>query len=632
MPDLAQQFLEFQGYRLDLVNRVLLDPQGGEIAMKPKVFDTLYVLAANQGRVVSKDDLLKEVWPDATVEENNLSQNISALRRVFSEKPGDKRFIETVAGKGFRFIPPVRPISDEDPPEPNPASPEANEPDASQVPATGGRMSFRNLAYAIGVLTILTIGIAWLIADRGKPEGLRSIAVLPFKPLVAENRNPALELGMTDTLIWKLSGGEVAVKPLSSVRRYDSLEVDPADAGRQLGVDAVLDGNMSVMDGRVRVSARLVRVPDGKQIWAGQFDDDFNGIFAVQDSISARVAAELRINLGGNDKKRYTANAEAYALFLQGRFLSQKVQESDIRNSISHFERALALDPSYVPAYVGLADANRALVLAADAEPSDAIAKARQALNKAISLDDGYAEAHAVRAWIMFWYDWDWVEAEKEVKLALSLDPNSSDARQFYAHILSNTGRHNEALNEIRKAIEIEPLSLRANTFYGMFLYQARRYDEAMVQFQRVFELDPNYRLALMFASKTLIQQGKLVEATVTSGRAREFAPDAADPLTFDACALASAGRASDARAVLQKLLSESAHRYISPYNIAIIFAALGEDQKALEFLEKAYAEKDVRMVFIGVEPKWDPLRSDARFIRLEDAMNLKMKNGTAEK
>ncbi|HEX6123805.1 MAG TPA: winged helix-turn-helix domain-containing protein [Pyrinomonadaceae bacterium] len=624
MPDLGHQFLEFQGYRLDLVNRMLLDPQGEEVAMKPKVFDTLHVLVANQGRVVSKDDLLKEVWPDATVEENNLSQNISALRRIFSEKPGDKRFIETVAGRGFRFIPSVQLVDAEDPPEIHPSRLEADQPNTSQIPDPGSKRSIRNLAYAIAFVALLALGIGWLVADRGRPESLRSIAVLPFKPLVAENRNPALELGMTDTLIWKLSGGEVEVKPLSSVRRYDSLDVDPADAGRQLGVDAVLDGNLNVMDGRVRVSARLVRVADGKQIWASLFDDDFNGIFAVQDSISARVADELRISLGGNDKKRYTANAEAYRLFLQGRFLSQMVQESDIRNSITHFERALALDPSYVPAYVGLADANRALVLAADAEPSAALAKAKQAANKAVSLDASYAEAHAVRAWIMFWYDWDWDEAEKEVRLALSLDPNSSDSRQFYAHILSNTGRHNEALDEIRKAIEIEPLSLRANTFYGMFLYQARRYDEAMAQFQRVFNLDPNYRLALMFASKTMVQQGKFNEATATAGKAREQSPNATDPITFEACALASAGRESEARRILERLLSESGRRYISPYNIAIIYAAVGENQKALEYLEKAYAEKDVRMVFLGVEPKWDPLRSHARFIKLENAMNLK--------
>ena len=621
MPDLGHQFLEFHGYRLDLGNRVLLDPQGEEVAMKPKVFDTLHVLVANQGHVVSKDDLLREIWPDATVEENNLSQNISALRRIFSEKPGDRRFIETVAGRGFRFIPSVQRISgDQD----TPVKSEAHHPGPLELPATASVLSPRNLAYVIGLLTLLTLGIVWLVADRGRPENLRSIAVLPFKPVVAENRNPALELGMTDTLIWKLSGGELSVKPLSSVRRYDSLEVDAAEAGRQLGVDAVLDGNLNVMDGRVRVSARLVRVADGKQIWASQFDDDFNSIFEVQDSISARVADELRISLSGNDKKRYTANAEAYRLFLQGRFLSQMVQESDIRNSITHFERALALDPSYVPAYVGLADAHRALVLAADAEPSDALAKAKQAADKAISLDAGYAEAHAVRAWIIFWYDWDWVEAEKEVKIALSLDPNSSDARQFYAHILSNTGRHTEALDEIQKALEIEPLSLRANTFYGMFLYQAQQYDEAMAQFQRVFDLDPNYRLALMFASGTMIQQGRLNEATVTSGKAREHAPNATDPITFEAYALASAGREPEARRVLERLLSESDRRYISPYNIAIIYAAVGENKKALEYLEKAYAEKDVRMVFLGVEPKWDPLRSDGRFIKLETAMNLK--------
>ena len=624
MPDLTHQFIEFQGFRLDLANRALFNPLGEEIAMKPKVFDTLYVLAVNQGRVVSKDDLLKEVWPDATVEENNLSQNISALRRIFGEKPGDKRFIETVAGRGFRFIPPVEWVENNGPEQP----PAADGGDTHLHPAadlrSGSSRLIRNSAYAVGFAVLLTVGIYWWVGGQSQSDNLRSIAVLPFRPLVADNGNPALELGMTDTLIWKLSGGEVSVKPLSSVRRYDSIDVDAAQAGRQLGVDAVLDGNMNVVDGRVRVSARLIRVSDSKQLWAGQFDDDFNGIFAVQDSISARVASELRISLGSNDKKRYTANAEAYRLFLQGRFLSQKVRDADIRNSIFYFERALAIDPSFVPAYVGLADAHRALVLVADAEPSDALRKAREAADKAVSLDDSYAEGHAVRAWVMFWYDWDWAGAEKEAQQALALDPQSSDARQFYAHLLSNTGRHEEALREIQKAIEIEPLSLRANSFYGMFLYQARRYDEAMAQFQRVFDLDPDYRLALMFASKTMGEQGRYAEAALTAGRAREQAPGATDPLAFEAYALAKSGRESDARAILQKLLSESAQRYISPYNIAIIHGALGENQKALEYLEDAYAKKDIRMVFLGVEPKWDHLRTETRFANLVNAMKFK--------
>ena len=617
MPESLHQFLEFQGFRLDLKNRVLFDADRKEVSMKPKVFDTLYVLVANQGRVVSKDDLLRQVWPDATVEENNLSQNISALRRIFSEKPGDKRFIETVAGRGFRFIPQVEWVENQWTRE---TADNTKPPEVPNV-KRGGPLKW---VYAIGLLLLFTAGVFWWIGYPRGPEELRSIAVLPFKPLVADDQNPALELGMTDTLIWKLSGGDLAVRPLSAVRRYDSIDVDAAEAGRQLGVDAVLDGNLSVVDGRIRVSTSLIRVADKKQIWAGQFDDDFDGIFSVQDSISARVASELRISLGGNDKKRYTANAEAYRLFLQGRFLSQKVQAADIANSISYFERALALDPSYVPAYAGLAYANRALVLAADADPVDAIRKAREAADRAISLDDTYAEAHAVRAWIMFWYDWDWDGAEAEAKRALALDPHSSDAHQFYAHILSNTARHEEALDEIRKAIEIEPLSLRANSFHGMFLYQARRYDEATAQFQRVLELDPNYRLALMFASRTMGEQGRFREAVKMAGKAREQAGGATDPVTVEAYVLAKAGRESDARATLKSLLSEATQRYISPYNIAIIYAALGENQNALAHLERAYAEKDIRMVFLGVEPAWDPLRLESRFANLEKAMKFK--------
>ena len=618
----TDQIFEFEGFRLDPKRRLLFRPGGEEVALTPKAFDTLYFLVRNQGKIVTKDDLLQGVWPDTIVEENSLSQNISALRRIFSEKPGDRRFIETVAGKGFRFIPSVGSVDEE---SLKGAEAVDVETDFARPRWSGSKSFIGGWAYVAGFVVLSVLLFSWFFLNSRKPENLRSIAVLPFKPLVAEDRNPALEWGMTDALIWKLSGADVSVTPLSSVRGYDSVYQDPAEAGRRLGVDAVLDGNLSVAENRIRVSTRLVRTSDGKQIWAGQFDDDFKGIFAVQDSISARVASELRVSLGGNDKKRYTENAEAYRLFLQGRFLSQKAQVVDIRNSISYFERALELDSSFVPAYVGLADAHRALVLIADAEPGEALRKAREAADRAISLDASYAEGHAVRAWIMFWYDWDWEGGEKEVKQALVLNPDSSDAHQFYAHLLSNTGRHEEALAEIQKAIQIEPLSLRANSFHGMFLYQARRYDEAIAQFQRVLDLDPNYRLALMFTARTLIEQGRFADAVRTARKARELAPLATDALAIEAYALAKAGRGGETRAILQGLTSESQRRYVSPYNLALIYASLGQSENALEFLEKAYTEKDIRMVFLGVEPKWDALRQEDRFSKLHSAMNLKL-------
>jgi DNA-binding winged helix-turn-helix (wHTH) protein/TolB-like protein/Tfp pilus assembly protein PilF len=625
MGDSQNSIFTFDGYRVDPESRSLSAVSGETIPLTPKVFDTLLYLVTNPGRVVGKDELMREVWADTIVEENNLSQNISILRRTFGEKPGERRFIETVAGKGFRFLPEVtveNGYADEDFDLDSDGSREtaAFDEDHRSAPRSSRWM----LPVSAAVLLVTLTGFfLWRQNSSVTSGSVRSMAVLPFKPLVPENGNPALEIGMADTLIWKLSGGDIDVRPLSSVRRYGSPEQDPVAAGRELGVDTVLDGRLNTINDRIRITAQLIRVSDGKQLWAGQFDDSFNDIFAVQDSISAKVASELKVRLGGNDRKVYTANAEAYQLYLKGRYLSQKVQLSEIINGINYFEQALSLDPNYVPAYVGLADAYRATVLTADVPPTDALIKAKTAANKAASLDNSYAEAHAVLGWLTFWYDWDWNAAEQEARRALELDPESSDAHQFYAHLLSNTSRHEQALSEAKRAIEIEPLSLRANSFYGMFLYQAGKYDEALAQLGKTLDLDPNYRLALMFTSRALSEQGNFEGAITTARKVQETSKDATDPITYEAYALVGAGRQSEARAILDRFLIESKRRYISPYNIALIFSALGETDEALNYLEKAYAEKDIRMVFLGVEPKWKGLRDDPRFVRLLEKMNL---------
>jgi serine/threonine-protein kinase len=624
MPDSHNQTLTFDGYRLDTESRTLSNPSGEALPLTPKVFDTLLYLVTNAGRVVGKDELLREVWADTIVEENNLSQNISILRRTFGEKPGERRYIETVAGKGFRFVPEVKaedvgaPVTGESEIENTPP------PKAQRDDRAAPNSSLWRFAAVAGVAVLVVVaGVSMWRRNSAGIGKVSSIAVLPFKPLVPGDGNPALELGMTDTLIWKMSGGEVDVRPLSSVRRFGSAEQDSIAAGRELGVDAVLDGSLSTAGDRIRIIAHLIRVADGKELWSGQFDDSFKDIFTVQDSISARVASELKVRLGGEQKKRYTDNAEAYQLYLKGRYLSQRAQISEIENSVNYFRQALDLDPNCAPAYVGLADAYRATVLIADAPPFEALANAKAAAAHAVSLDDSYAEAHAMLGWLNFWYDWDWASAEKELKRAIELDPASSDAHQFYAHLLSNTGRHDEALAEARRAIEIEPLSLRANSFLGMFLYHAGRYDEAVAQFRRTLDLDPNYRLALMFMSRTLAQMGRYDEAVAAARKVQGSSPNATEPITDAACSLALAGDRAEAANTLARFEAESARRYISPYNVALLHNALGRSDRALDNLARAYNEKDIRMVFLAVDPKWRSVRNDARFLELLKKMDL---------
>jgi serine/threonine-protein kinase len=342
----------------------------------------------------------------------------------------------------------------------------------------------------------------------------------------------------------------------------------------------------------------------------------------VQDSISERVAAALKVQLGVDRKKRSTENVEAYQLYMKGRFYTLKAIKSETETGISYFQKAIALDSNYALAYAGLADAYRGQVVGGEMPSDEFMPKSRAAALKAIELDDTLAEAHANLGHVIFWYDWDWNAAENQYKRALELDPNSPDALQFYAHLLSSTGRHAEALAKIKRARDLDPLNLRINALEGMFLYYAGQPDEAIITLQKTLELESNHRLANMFAVRAYNERGMYTEAIATR-KAREISADSTETIAYSAYALAKSGNLAEARAALDELLKLSTTRYVPPYNFALVYNALGESGKALDYLEKAFAEKDVRMVFLKVEPNWNNLRRESRFIDVMKRMKL---------
>ena len=302
---LQSQIYEFGEFRIDAAKRLLLRRNGEIIPLTPKIFDTLLYLARNNGKVIEKDELMREIWMDTIVEENNLNKNISVLRRVLGEKPGEHRFIVTVPGQGYEFVAEVRPLVDggfaiadikpEETVSENESDKTANQIAKDEAQRTEDKNSIRNRKWlaAFAVLSVFALGATGFSLWRGNETSvdapIKTVAVLPFKPLVVENRNEALEFGMADTLISKLSGGdEVIVRPLSAIRRYNSLEQDSRAAGRELGVESILDGTMQIWGDRIRISAKLLRTSDGKQLWARQFDEKFTDIFVVQDSVLYR--------------------------------------------------------------------------------------------------------------------------------------------------------------------------------------------------------------------------------------------------------------------------------------------------------------------------------------------------------
>ncbi|PYV63853.1 MAG: hypothetical protein DMG95_05705, partial [Acidobacteria bacterium] len=485
MNELQSPIYEFGEFRIDASKRLLTKGDGKAIPLTPKLFETLLYLVRHSGKVIEKDELMREIWADSIVEENNLNQNISTLRRVFGEKPGEHRFIVTIAGHGYRFVPEVKVVGESGGSELK-AEAEKLEPIEKKEdrpipgPSTGNRRSIAVYAL-VGLLAlglIASVLYYWKNSTSlvSRPR-TRTIAVLPFKPLVAGSRNQALEMGMADALISKLAGGEIIVRRLSSVSRYVALEQDSLIAGRELGAEIVLDGTIQTAGDRIRVSAELLRVGDGKQLWAGQFDESFADIFVVQDSISEKVAAAVKIPLGDKAKKHYTENVEAYQLYMKGRFHVLKTIKSETEIAVSYFQQATEADRNYALAYVGLADAYRGLAVGGEMPSAEFFPRAKAAANKAIEIDNTLAEAHAILGHVIFWYDWDWNAAENQYKRALELDPNSADSLKFYAHLLSCTGRHSEALAKIKRAREIDPLNLGINALEGLFLLHAGQTD-----------------------------------------------------------------------------------------------------------------------------------------------------------
>ena len=623
MHDHPSQLYEFDEFRLDTSKRLLTKGSGEQIALTPKVFDTLVYLVRHSGKVVEKDELMREIWSDSVVEENNLNQNISILRRVFGEKPGEQRFIVTVAGHGYRFVPEVKQTEDL---VSGKADESFFEPEARSMAGESSNKSpasAKKWLTAFSILSIIAVGAAgfylWSGNDASADAPIKTIAVLPFKPLVVENRNEALEFGLADTLISRLSGnGEIVVRPLSAIRRYNSLEQDSLTAGRELAVQSVLDGTIQNWGDRIRVSAKLVRSSDGKQLWSGQFDEKFTDIFTVQDAIAGKVAAALKIRLGG--RKRPTENLLAHELYMKGRYSIAKGTPPDLIASIPFFEQAIELDPQYALAYTGLSHAYGVLGLAGDTTIPQAFSKARAAERKALELDDTLGEAHITNCMGTFWYDWEWRLAEEACIRAIEIDPNNSEFHGHYAMVLSSMGRHEEALAEARRSRELNPVDLMQNSLEGQYLLHAGRVDEALERLKETSELEPNFWMPHYIAASVYIEKGMFDEAVAESRKEYELTGRNVTP--FGVYALAKSGKRAEAEGALKDLLKPSPTTYLSPYGIALVYNGLNESGKAMDWLEKGYDQRDPKMTSLKVEPKWNNLRSDPRFVELMRKMN----------
>ena len=476
----------------------------------------------------------------------------------------------------------------------------------------------------IAIITLLIVALGlWLLLTRRQtdpsPNPIKSIAVLPFKPLVAENRDEALEMGMADTLIARLSNiREIEVRPISAVRRYVALDQDPAAAGREQTVDAVLDGSIQKTTDKVRVTVRLVRVKDGATLWTSTFDDRLTDIFAVEDSISNRVAQLLALTLSGEEKslvaQHSTTDPEAYQLYLKGRYFCSKRTGESIKTSIDYFNQAIAKDPNYALAYAGLAGSYLLLSNYNVTTPLEAYSKARAAVLNALNKDETLAEAHRALGSIKCSYDWDFAGAEVEYKRAIEINPNYADAHFAYGEYLGFMGRLNEALIETKRAQQLDPLSLSINTELGSILYFSGRFDEAIDQVQKTLELEPRHVRAYIELAIALRQKQKDQEAIAALKKGLEVDPQESYALSQLALTYGLIGKKEDAAKVIDQLKEVSKRQYVLPSDMAAAYVGLGDKERAFEWLEKAYRDRDDGIPFLNVDPSWDTVRSDERF------------------
>ena len=583
---------------------------------------------------------MEAVWPDSIVEENNLAQAISKLRQVFGETPASHNYIVTVPGRGYRFVAQVNKQTTD-----IPASESTNMQNeiAAPLPFDETKVGNATKPQAIDagrrwqlsaiVSAIIIAGFAVLFfvyhgapASPGAPPSAsggaaeKRIAVLPFTPLTPESRDPVLELGMADSLITKLANSrEIVLPSIASIRRYATPDQDPVAAGRDLKVQSVLEGNIQKSGDRIRVTTRLINVADGSALWAGSFDEQFRDVFSVEDAISQKVADALALQLTREEKqrltKRYTENVEAYQLYLTGRYHWARLVPQEIRISIGFFQKAIEKDPKYALAYFGLAEANRSLAITSDVPSKESLPQAKTAALNALKIDDSLAEAHASLSFSLIWYDWDWAAGEREAKRAIALNPNSAMAHFALAHVLSDLGRHDEAIPEQAQAIRLEPVFLLINALQGMYLYHARRDNEALTQLRETLQLDPDFWVTHLMLGKVYTQQHNYHEGLAEFTKAKELSHGNSEAIGSIGYVAALAGDKTKALTVLEELQARSTQSYVPPCNIALVYNGLGDQGEALRWLAKGVDERDVRLTLLKVDPRWDSFRSNPQFI-----------------
>lgn len=617
---------EFGPFRVDPTERLLLR-EGLPVPVTTRAFDTLLFLIQRRNHLVEKSELMKAVWTDSFVEEGNLAVTISMLRKALGDEGNERKYIQTVAKRGYRFIGEVRETLAVEPPLPAAAAPESS-PSLGPEPL---RRRPRLLILGIGAMALASLAAAFVLVRSRSARahrGIGSLAVLPFQPLNSGAAPDYLGLGIADAVITKLgSTGQIVVRSTTAVMKYRHAAADPLAIGREQQVDAILSGHIEALPDRVRVTVQLVRVADGNLLWADTFEENPQHVFDLEDEVAQGTTQAMAVRLSGGAKirlaRRDTQDSRAYELYLEGRYFWNQRSEEGLRRSISYFHQATDEDRQYALAYAGLADAYGLLGLFGAEPVQEAYSGAKEAVLQALRLDDSLAEAHTSLGMVSFYYEWNWTQAEREFRRAIALNPNYPIAHTWYALDLAATGRSQQALDEALRAKELDPLSLIVNTGVGRVHYLGRRYDQAIDAYHRVIEMDPGFARGHLRLGMTYAAQRNFDSAIREFQEARRLSspdyPSLMDGLLGYAEALS--GNKAVARDLLGKLTERSGRKYVPAFSMALIYIGLGDRDSAFQWLERSYEDHSIDMVYSKTDPLLDPIRLDSRFVSLLQKM-----------
>jgi TolB-like protein/DNA-binding winged helix-turn-helix (wHTH) protein/Flp pilus assembly protein TadD len=622
----AVETIRFRDVELD-VAAYELRRGGRRVRLERQPMDLLILLVERRGQLVSRSDIVERLWgKDVFVDvETGVSRAILKVRQALRDSVDAPEFIETVSGKGYRFIAPVEVVTRH---ADGPAQAEAlaSEPTptvrtstaVSAIPFTRwGRTRVAVVAGLIGV--VLVIALLW----RG-PALLTSpvtLAVLPFENLTQDPDREYLSAGLTEesvATLGQIDPERVRVIGRTSTLGYKGTKKSLAEIGRELGVDYLIEGSIRTEGDRIRVTCRLIRVRDQVQVWSASYDREPTSMLGVQHEFSAAIAEQIRLRLSRERlnalARRHTRSADAYDLYLRGLNFSKQRTAATNRRAIEHYERAVELDSGYALAWAGIARTYSASTINADADPNEAGPRALDAARQAVRLAPDLAEAQVALGHVSFWLGWDWPAAETAFRRAVALDSSSAEAHYLLGHVLSQSGRHAEARPLMARARALDPLDPMMHAMSAQIAFQARDYHAALEHARQATVIDPEFWIGQIQLVQANQQLGRTNAALEALSKVRL---PGTGTLASRGYLFATQGRISEARDALRTMEAIARDRYVPASRVALVYAALGEPEPAFDWLERAYAAHDVGLVFLPVDPKWDPYRNDPRFAAL---------------